>query len=299
MAAPRLYVSSPNWSASPYGLFSVAAPQTSADPHWQLGITYEPLCGNEPGVIINPCISPVVSGGSTKDTTAERGIRGALPFTVTTWIDCGVVGHYDTVEADTAELLRRHEQRIAEEIFWTGDAPNTTQAIYPHLAADTAVFDGDEQMQLAVTSVVAASGTGIVQALGALEAELAECYGGQGVIHMTYATAEDALSNFLIQRVPVGPGGKPALQTVAGGNWVVVGSGYPGTSPAGATPPAGTAWMYATGAVFMYRSDIKSTSRPSEAVVRSINDLTYIAERTYVVAWDCCLIGALVTLSGV
>lgn len=298
MALPRLYVPSPNWSANPYGLFSVAALQSAADPHWQMGITYEPLCGNTPGVIINPCISPIVSGAAlTKTSTANRNIRGALPFTATTWIDCGTVGNYDRVEQDTMELLRRHEQRIVEGVLWTGTAPNTGQSVYPHLAAGTAVYDGVEQLQIAATSLISVTGTGIVTALGQLEDALADCYGGQGVIHMTYDVAEAAISNFLIQRVPVGPGGKPALQTVAGGNWVVVGAGYTGTSPSGAAPPSRSEWMYATGAVFYYRGDIKSTSRPSEAVVRSINDLVYIAERTYVVAWDCCLIGALVTLS--
>jgi hypothetical protein len=260
-----------------------------------MGIEFEPLCGNEPGVVINPCLSPLVSGAAlTKDTTADRGVRGAYPFTVTTSIDCGVVGHYSTVESDTAELLRRHEQRIVEGIFWTGDAPNTAQAIYPHLAASSEVSDDGVILQPDATEL---TGGDIVEALAQVESELAECYGGQGVIHMTYATAMAALDHMLIQRVPVGPGGRAALQTVAGGNWVAVGSGYTGSAPAGTAPSAGTAWMYATGAIFYYRSDIRSTSRPSEAVVRSINDIVYIAERTYVVAWDCCLIGAPVTLS--
>ena len=295
MAVPRLYVPAPSWSPEPYGLFSVAAQQPGTDPHWQMGITYEPLCTDNPGVFLNPCISPTITGAAvTKGNTAVRNIRGALPFTVTTQIDCGVVGHYDTVEQDTAELLRRNEESAVENILWTGVVANTPQMVYPHLASNVTVIDGLETLQSPV--VTGASGT-ITQVLGTLETQLALCYGGQGVIHMTYAAAEAAAANLLIQRVPVGPGGRPALQTVAGGNWVVVGSGYTGSSPANVAPAANTSWIYATGAVFYYRGDIKTTSRPSEAVVRSINDLIYIAERTYVVAWDCCLIGALATLS--
>lgn len=294
MSLPRLYVSPPKWSQSPYGLLSVAEPQPSADAHWMNGITYEPLCGSI-GTLANPCLSPPVSGGFTKTATSNRTIRGANPFTVYQFIDCGVVGNYDRVEQDTVELLRRYEQQAVERVFWTGTAQGITGIIYPHLAANVAVIDGTELLQPAATSVTGVS-LDVVEGLGRLEAALAACYTGQGVIHMTPTIAEIAMSQYLLYRT-TGPNGGQALQTV-NGNWVAVGCGYPGTSPAGATT-VGAEWMYATGSVFYYRSDIKPISRPSEAVVRSINDMVYIAERTYVLGWDCCLFGVPISTGGV
>jgi len=292
VALPRLYVSPPRYTPELFGLFSVAQIQPSVDPHWQMGVTWEPLCGSV-GALANPCLSPPVSGGFTKVSTSNRTMRGAYPFTVYQFIDCGVVGNYDRVEADTLELLRHYEQQMVERVFATGTANGVTGIIYPHLGATTQVVDGLEILQPAAT-VVTGSSFDIITSLGQLEASLATCYGGQGVIHMTPAVAELAAAYFLIDRV-AGPNGAPAMQTKLG-NWVVIGSGYPGSSPAGVTT-AGTQWMYATGAVFLYRADAKATSRPSEAVTRTTNDMVYIAERTYVVGWDCCLYAAPVNLT--
>jgi hypothetical protein len=286
-------VSSPRYTPGLFGLFSVAQSAPSVDPHWQMGVTWEPLCGSI-GALANPCLSPPVSGGFTKVPTSTRSMRGALPFTVYQFIDCGVVGNYDRVEADTLELLKRYEQQMVERVFATGTANGVTGIIYPHLGATTQVVDGLEILQPAAT-VVTGAAFDIITSLGRLEAALGGCYDGQGVIHMTPAVAELALAYFLIERVASGPNGTPALQTRQG-NWVVVGSGYPGSSPAGVTT-AGTEWMYATGAVFYYRADAKATSRPSESVNRSINDMVYIAERTYVVGWDCCLYASPVNLT--
>ena len=40
------------------------------------------------------------------------------------------------------------------------------------------------------------------------------------------------------------------------GNLVAAGAGYPGTAPDGSDPAAGTSWIYGTGPVFIYRSDV-------------------------------------------
>lgn len=295
MSLPRLYVSAPRYTPRPYGLLSVSQSQPAADPHWQMGVTWEPLCGSI-GTLANPCLSPPVSGGFTKTDTSDRSIRGALPFTVYQFIDCGVVGNYDRVEQDTAELLRRYEQNGVERIFWTGTAQGIANLIYPHLAANTQVIDGSELLQPAAMSVTGVA-LDVVEGLGRLEFALASCYAGQGVIHMTLETCEAATAQNLLRVVPSGPNGQPALQTY-NGNWVAAGAGYTGTGPDG-TSLAAAHWMYATGAVFHYRSDIRPTSRPSEAVNRTTNDMIYIAERTYVIGWDCCLHAVPVTTGGV
>ena len=46
------------------------------------------------------------------------------------------------------------------------------------------------------------------------------------------------------------------------GNLVVPGVGYTGSSPAGVAPAAGTSWIYATGAMFGFRSDVYAREFP-------------------------------------
>jgi hypothetical protein len=88
---------------------------------------------------------------------------------------------------------------------------------------------------------------------------------------------------------PTGP-----LRTLAG-NLVVPGVGYTGSSPAGTAAAAGTAWIYATGAVFAYRSEVFARPFPS-TFDRSENTVKYLASRTYLFGFDCCHLAALVNL---
>lgn len=292
---PRRYVSPPPFTPAPYGLFSVAQLVTDADVHWMNGVTFEPLCGTV-NAVANPCLSPVVSGGTTKVETSDRTIRGADPFTIYERIDCGVVGNYDRVEQDTLTMLERGAQRKVEETFWTGSVQGATGLIRPHLAANTEIIDGSEMMQTSAT-VITGVALDVVEGIGRLEDTFADCYDGVGVIHASQVIVEAMAAQGLLLVVPNGPNGRPALRTY-NGNWVVAGAGYPGTSPAGAVT-AGGHWVYMTGSVFYFRSAPKSISRPSEAVVRSINDLVYIAEQTYVVAWDCCHLAVLISTGGI
>jgi hypothetical protein len=80
-----------------------------------------------------------------------------------------------------------------------------------------------------------------------------------------------------------------------GEDLVAAGAGYPGTSPAGAAPATGESWIYATGAVTMRRGDIK-TFTLSESINRGNNTIEMIAERTYVLGWDCCHFAILVDI---
>lgn len=71
------------------------------------------------------------------------------------------------------------------------------------------------------------------------------------------------------------------------GSKVVIGD-YPGTGPDGSTTEGAT-WMYATGEVFFARDREPTRFRPAESFDRDVNTLSMIAERTYVIGWDCCL----------
>lgn len=78
----------------------------------------------------------------------------------------------------------------------------------------------------------------------------------------------------------------------------MIGSGYPGTGPAGAAPAAGSTWVFATGPVAVWRSDVYMVPNDlSEAVDRSINDVTVYAERYYAVGYSCAVLAVNVDLT--
>jgi hypothetical protein len=77
--------------------------------------------------------------------------------------------------------------------------------------------------------------------------------------------------------------------TTKNGNKVAIGGGYPGSGPDGAPRAANTTWLYATGNVFGYRSNVRVRApQGAESIDRSNNTIKMIAERTYVLGWDCC-----------
>jgi hypothetical protein len=116
-------------------------------------------------------------------------------------------------------------------------------------------------------------GPGVV--LGYLEQKLAENYGGQGVIHMSRLTATYLWEYLQVQ------GGKLVTKL---GTPVVAGAGYdPITSPLDKFK------MYASGPVVLYRGDVDTREN---AVNKSINEVSIVAQRDYVLGWDCSVFGA-------
>ena len=108
-------------------------------------------------------------------------------------------------------------------------------------------------------------------ALATVEETLANEYMGTGVIHMSRATATRLGTQNLLRI-------NGRIETVVG-TPVIVGAGYePGA-------------IYGTGQLVVYRSDIDVLDNWN----LSVNDQFVIAERTYVVGWDCAANGALVS----
>lgn len=206
--------------------------------------------------------------GMPKDLDSNSGDLGlATPFTVYGHFTCSPVGYPLAAAQDlaTAHLLNREEQRV-EQAFWTCDLGNA-----PGLACSTP-FDVSEGV----------GGDPVCYGIGALEAYLATNYGNLGVIHMTRATALAAIAAECVTST----GGR--LFTALG-TPVAAGSGYPGTSPLGQPAIPGTAWMYATPALFGYRSEVfTSTAVPGDRFTQATNDLMAVAERTYLLGYDPC-----------
>jgi hypothetical protein len=120
-------------------------------------------------------------------------------------------------------------------------------------------------LNIDVTEAAAMSPAG---ALSVVEEQLGDGYMGTGVIHMSRGTA-----------VRLGPElvrNGSRIETIIG-TPVVVGAGY----------VAGGPTIYGTGALAVVRGDLEVVS----AWNMSINDELILAERTYVVGWDCFATG--------
>lgn len=296
VGGPRQVVDPPAFTPSPYGLLSVVQQPPTGDPHWQNGITWQSRCpGTDMGsTTYDECITVTGTGlapvpPSSKADNVNYTVRGATPFTPYVEFDCSTVGNADAA-AQAQQALAQSESYLVERAFWTGTAGGQP-TVWPHLAANTQMLDTSGY--LLQSPAVTGGGAALkpARALGVLEGMLADCYNGVGVIH---------IPQFVLPMLAgAGFGGiqKQGSQILTGnGNLVAVGPGYPGTSPAGAAAPTNQAWIYATGAVFMYRGQVRATS-PSESIDRAENTMKMIAERTYVLGWDCCHVAVLVDLT--
>ena len=116
--------------------------------------------------------------------------------------------------------------------------------------------------------------------LGYVEQTLAEQYGSQGVIHMNRYAATALAMHLRVE------GG--VMRTLLG-TPVVVGGGYdplPGQV-------SDTAVMFGTGPLIMYRGDIDTREN---AIDKRLNDVSIVAQRDYVLGWDCVAFSAEIAL---
>lgn len=287
MAGPRLIVNAPTFTPSPYGLLSVAQQvNTDGTPHWQNGITWQSRCLSPMGrSTYDECIAVTGTGGPPPDPNPKTEVldltlRGATPFTAYAKFDCALVGMDEALKIAT-DALAQSEPWQVERAFWTGLVDGRVIA-FPHLAANADVFDA-QSVKLQSTASLVATGAALdaVTALGLLESALADCYNGVGVIHIPVKL----LPTLQFHNLVTAQNGK--LRTL-NGNLVAVGGGYPSTSPSGVPSATGEAWMYATGAVFMYRGSVQVPTDRVSSINRASNTREMIAERTYVIGWDCC-----------
>lgn len=298
----RLIVDPPVFTPSPYGLLSSVDIRPETEPHWQMGVTWEDICGGA-GVTLDACdtSAPIITGSNLigpKAATTRRTLWGATPFTVFGEVDCSPVDFWDNREATMQQALNRFESFQVERTFWTGFAPERASqggvpnGVLPHLAANTAVTESLAGVPITLqqaATIPTGAALNVVDALGALEGALAACLNGTGIIHVPQALAPTLA--LLLQRQ-----GNRLISP--NGNTVVIGAGYPGTSPAGVAPTLGSVWMYATGPVFGYRSAPTMRLMDGAApLARDVNTVKAIIERTYVLGYDCCLFAQLVNTS--
>jgi hypothetical protein len=282
----------PGFTPLPYGLLEVASvPADNGDPHWQRGVAFQSPCVSG-STTYDECLVVTGSGGAppapaSKVDNIDLSLRGAMPFTVYAKFDCSPVGTVGERDALAEEALRAVQGWQVERAVWTGVAGGQ-DIVFPRLAGDTAVVYASGSSTYTLQSPVVTGGTwDAVEGLGVLEGMLADCHGGVGVIHVPQVALPTLWP--LINRQGA------RLKTI-GGNDVAVGAGYPGSGPDGVAADGGSAWLYATGPVFAYRSPTFSITEPRDALDRANNTLSLLAERTFAVGWGCCQFGVLIDL---
>lgn len=258
-----------------YGLFSVAEIDTLPN-HAVLGglqwITGN--CGDATGYTVN-CAPSL----TTKSFPNEPGYQVANPFVVYAGRLCGPVG-FDEAESQrlVVQKLKANEQAVVENVF-------SQQAFgqSPGLANNPAV----------VTVVIGATDN-FADAIGQLEAAFYANYGPGGVIHAPIRSGSHFASQHLITPDREHPlPGNSAVWRTAIGSAVSIGN-YANLSPVGAAAAVGTQWIYMTPPVKIWRqSDSDIIVAPLEgALNRATNQETWLAERAYVVGFECGVVYA-------
>jgi hypothetical protein len=296
MAGVRGIVDGPGFVALPNALWDAAQHPDPGGPHWQQGVTWMEWCGGG-GTVMDECLAVTGTGGApaaqkSLTNTVTQANRGATAFTVYAEFDCSPIGQ-DEERNQAHDALLRTEAYQVSRAFWTGQAGatagGTVTTVWPHLAANTVLDDPQGIRLQTAASPLVTGGDDSAVVLGALEAQLAACYGGEGVIHVSYSALPSLASRMLVRSDDAG-----RLRTPAG-NLVVAGQGYTGTGPDGSAPAAGTSWIYATGAVFAYRSDVFVRDFPG-TFDRTKNTVRKQASRTYLLGFECCHLAALLNL---
>lgn len=300
MANGRMNVGPPAKAKLGFGLDSVAEirPASSADGRWKAGITWENVCPDA-NTTYDLCVTNLAVSGTGAETppnkaaTADRAFWGATPFTAIVEVDCSPPGFWDRANEIVSKVFSESEAYTIERAFWTGTAGGQA-IVYPHLAEDTARVENGTvpvTLQLAAAPVVTGGPFDPAEALGLLEAALGTCVKGVATIHMPAVLLPSFVANHLVETRDGG------MYTRLG-NKIAVSAAYTGDSPAGVIT-AGTAWMYGTGPVFMYKSVGRQIASKPQSLNRSVDTLMVIFERTYVIGYDCCLFGVPVTTGGV
>lgn len=264
-----------------YGLLTSVDAVQLDDPHWQSGFEWESDCSVITDSTLPPCPEPVAS----KSEDGGLVFCSAEPFTVYGSYKCSTGGRPVSEAMDIAgSRLRRNKESGVEKIFWTGITPAGT--ISPSLQGGNSFCD-----LIPIDLTPPSGAVPPVLALATLESNMVECIpGGVGVFHMNVGLLP-FLARDLLYTERDGKLYSPS------GQLIIAGAGYPGTGPGNVPVVAGETWIFATGLVAVFKSDIFFTpSDVSQAINRRINDITFYAEQTFSVIWECCVFAIRVSL---
>ena len=256
-----------------YGLFQAAIGPLPLETHMRGGglYWYNTMCGGGQGYETN-CLADL---DAKVFNEAGLDIVVALPFVVLASYTCAPNLGVDEMERLTRQKLHSIEQSVVEQAF-----SDSLFGMSPGLANNPDVV------------TVASGATELVDVIGELENALycTSQYGPPGVLHVPFVVFERMKSEHLIE--------------FSNGRWrtavgTVVSTGcYSGNEPDGDAPAAGTFWIYITGQTVVWR-----TAQGEEEIVpvegslnRTTNQYTGVAEREYVVGFECGVYALPVTL---
>jgi len=269
--SPPVEVQPPEFRPYRYGLLS-AAQRIEEGGRWELGgVTYTTTgCPITTDEWVTRCPIDPPPPGPPPEKNIPIGLEEVTgkPFMLYDAVSCYPMGGRTEEElgAFAVESLTAGEQVKLEQKFWAFIRANAAVVIDPP-GADTSW-----SMDLG---------------LGVLESQLAEYYGGLGVIHVPRYALPYATTLRLTHAVG------DQLLDPADNVWAF-GAGYDATGPGVHDPaPAGQAWMYATGPVVLRRAPITQQS----AFDRRTNERRALAERSYVLTVECPTFAVLVQIS--
>jgi hypothetical protein len=274
---PR-YVEAVEAPALKYGLFSVANFAPTGDPHWQQGVEWEPdLCGP---ALTYDCPTCVQNDGNTapNKTYNDEGVplEDASPFTVYGSFKCSPIGNWERAEQRAIRALETGEERAVETILAAG-AHTGARALYGASTLDI--------------TPVAATPVSVQAGIALLEQYIGANGKGEGVI--VGSRRDITLANTTGKLIyPEGD----TLYTCLG-TPVAALSGINGLiGPNNDAAEANEAWLWALGSrPRIWRGDVFLTSEKGASLDIQTNDLEILAERTYVLGWDCFTVGVLIT----
>lgn len=270
-----------------FGLLDVVQPVTPGDIHWQVGgVNWEDFLCTDVESFLDVC--PPATG-FVKPENRDLNFCHSDPFQVVGSFDCSVGGRVRQYKAGEAfEIARQRllnwEEHEVEEVFWTGITANGD--VNPSLAF------GNIECDLDVINLTPTGGAvSPLAGIATLEDALADVVPNGGLIHVPWGLSA-YLANFHLM---IEEGDRMFTPT---GNGYVLGAGYPGSGPGNVAAAPGTTWIFATGPVAVWRSDMFMVPNElSESIDRSINDITVRAERYYAVGFSCAVLAINVNLS--
>lgn len=246
-----------------FGLFSVAPIEQYAPGAWESGVTWKVNDRCSTGGIWPSVCTPVVpSNTKTRDTdNIDGAARAFVVFdNYACWAPTDIQGAADRAR----QRLAASEQASVERAVWTGVGGNI-----PSLAS------------LETTDLTPSTGAvTMTQGLGILE-EAIGCLGGvEGVIHMPRRLVPPLQSLFQLWR------DGSVLRTTLGSK-VAAYSCAPNTGPDGQPAGENETWIYATGPLKIWRSEMSVPGAPGQWLDRATNMYSVFAERIYLVMFDC------------
>lgn len=271
--------SAPDIDVAPCGLLSVVREtrhtRRLSDERWIRGYNYETNTAPTSIDLISVNDPSISDGNLYTAGDAPHYYEGSPFFIQVTMQESGLAVDQKNWKSDILEQLDIATQKGLEVELWSGPVATNGALTTPFLSQE----DGAD--------VLTSGGVNPRKALYLLEQAIAtHPLGGRGTIHMTRDVASALGSRILYKEKKDGEDARAVTRL---GTDVVIGSGYSGNGPVGATGAAATEtnkWLYATGAVEIELGKGEVVNQNLGQGFQSNNTVNYKAVRPAAVHFD-------------